>query len=125
MCKEPNCIRSTCCHPTCVHAKLFGDYGVFKACRLVNINGCDTKGVAIIDMCDKCLPYLWHKLNELYELHLHIRIKKKFVEKYAEEFNRRGWVIDPRRWSSDDPLRFCWYASVERQHFYIAPSTYE
>jgi hypothetical protein len=64
-------------------------------------------------------------LNEWDRRHLHIRIEKKFGEKYAEKLNKCGWYIDLRKWSFDDPFHCCWYATVERLQFYIAPSTYE
>jgi hypothetical protein len=125
MCKDPNCILRTCRHPTCNHVKLFEDYGVFTKWKYVNINGCDTQGVAIKYMCNGCLPYLLLMLNEWDGHHRHIRLNKSLIAKYAEKLNKCGWYIDPRKWSFDDPFHFCWYATVERLRFYIAPSTYE
>ena len=91
--------------------------------REVNIKGYDTKVVVITSICDKCLPMVFSMLDEWGNSNLNIRIEKKFVTKYSDKFNVKGWHIDPRYWNSDDPLRFCRYASVESR-MYISPTNY-
>ena len=92
--------------------------------RYVNIKGCDTQGVAITHLCDECLKMAFHKLDEWGNNNLNIRIDKKYVKKYADIFNVRGWHIDPRDWSYLHPWRVCWYASVESS-IYISPKIYD
>ena len=97
---------------------------IWEGWREVNIKGCDTKGVVITSICDDCLPMVFRMLDQWADGNLNIRIDKKYVKKYADIFNVRGWHIDPRDWNSEDPLRFCRYASVEII-MYISPKIYD
>ena len=93
----------------CLESKIWGWW------RYVNIKGCDTQGVAITHLCgcEKCLLIIFRTIANRYANNIPIRIQKNLVEKYTKVFSENGWYIDPRDWSYLNPLRFCWYASVE------------
>ena len=89
----------------------------------VNTNGCTIKGVAIthICICKECRPIIFHKIANWNANNIPIRLHKSLVGKYTKVFSDKGWYIDPRYWSYLDPLRFCWYATVEPS----GPSSFE
>jgi hypothetical protein len=90
----------------------------------VNVYKSATRGFVITGICDDQLSELFKQINEWFANNIPVRIEKKFVNKYADIFNMNGWNIDPRDWNSDNPLRFCRYASVET-FLYISPTIYD
>jgi hypothetical protein len=86
---------------------------IWNGWRHVNIKGCDTMGIAIISITKECLPIIFRMLANWCANGIPIRIEKKLVDNYTKIFSQNGWYIDPRYWTYTDPLRFCWYASVE------------